>query len=540
MPAISGSDLAPTQFRFNIGRFGATRFGYYHPLLRVIVNGSNEAARVKLETLEILDRLHEEPNVCSFTLREGTAPVVGQAIVVSLGNATDHSRLFAGHIVDVRQIQVMAAQEVTFQVMALDYTRFLDRRLVTTEYRSQTADAIARHLIQTYTTGGFTTNHIQAGLTNVSVFVLTNVRLATALTRLANLIGGAWYVDEYQDVHFFLTEPTLPNPPDLTVSNTKFWDLETTVDLSQVRTRILVEGQRTTVPILAVPAGATSFPVNDDLIFNPAETPASGGGITYTRSARIGTQPFFYTAISEINLIPGVSYPGTNVTTDAAIGATTLEIDALPPDAPAWALVGNQVIFALDFDTGPNRLIQIPASGYGSIQAAIESGTEVSWLPYLVNIPDTGDMSIRISQPEGTEVVMRLQVDNTTAQAALAAVEGGDGIHEHLVQDGRLSVTGAQARALAELDDFGASVQSIRYRTRDTRTRTGRTVTVSLPAPTSLSGAFLIRTVTIDGFDELASRTSHHTSAFPKRTIEAMPIRLGGMVDQLVTGEDST
>jgi hypothetical protein len=106
--------------------------------------------------------------------------------------------------------------------------------------------------------------------------------------------------------------------------------------------------------------------------------------------------------------------------------------------------------------------------------------------------------------------------NSTAGQQALAAIEGGDGVHEYLVTDGALdSGAACRARGNAELLLFQYVQVAIDYVTRDTKTRSGAMVAIDLPAPTGISGSFRISEVRIDQIDvanRLAPRFTVHCS----------------------------
>ncbi len=862
-----------TQARFNVMRFGAFRFGDYYPTPIVSVAGTNLARAVRLDTLEILDRLNEEPNEARFVLREtDTVPTEGQTVTIALGTATDTTRLFTGSIVRVQQIQQHLGQEISYAVEAMDDSWLLDRRFVTKRYENLSASWIAQDIIQTFTTGGFTTGHIEGGLTVLEDFQVTNERPSTVLTRLANIVGAKWYLDPFRDLHFFTQEYDQPDPPDLDSSNTAVWGVQITRDLSQVRTRAIVEGRATQIAA-PVSADDTIIPVEDVTIFSsaggdarvqadlltytgtvdggvgslvgpgvapptaPTVTPAAGAGIesgahtwaftwetasgetlpsplanatlgpiaspvtfpTLAQAAGTGLSAGTYlygvtlvvgagettgspavsvatsngiaapssnpaasaiwfpfethtggryvigdsvycrcsyvdtngnetggtdsnavtvqntgsgTPISVLfNNLPSPSDPavafkrlylnvngtfvayknlgsstfadswydaGTsgsfpvggdpsrkrvnltsipvgpsgvtarkiyrtpvnsagpyqlvttiadNTTTtytdslaDGGLGAvapssntatlnqasltgiavgpsgvtarniyrtpllssqlelvatladntTTVYTDStadgsLGANAPTndtsaltqptgqvnagsdtiivagpaafsasggWVLVANQAIRYTG--VSGQTLTGVPASGTGSIMATISYGATISEASRL-----TGVSGLTRAVASGTDIVLRVTRNDLTAQAALAATEGGDGIHEHLVSDDRLSLEQATERADAELETFGSVIRSIRYQTRHPSTTPGRTITVDYDQPVSVSESFTIREVTLTGFDQLAPRALHRVTKFPVRVVTASPVRLGGTTDQLTRGEDS-
>jgi len=119
---------------------------------------------------------------------------------------------------------------------------------------------------------------------------------------------------------------------------------------------------------------------------------------------------------------------------------------------------------------------------------------------------------------QGDTVQLLVQVDDVPAQNALAALDGSDGVIEHYIQDRRLSEAGARARALADLELFKNPETRVAYTTHDPNTRSGRTVHVDLPAPTSLVGDFLIQKVTI-------ADVSIAKNWYPSRAVDASTTR---------------
>jgi hypothetical protein len=218
--------------------------------------------------------------------------------------------------------------------------------------------------------------------------------------------------------------------------------------------------------------------------------------------------------------LPAEGIPGSPGSAGAGMlptlaGATAIELDALTgfPSA-GWILVEQQVIRYRDRATTDGRfyLTGIPAAGSGAITADILAGTVVATIPALVGVNPAIKVTI------GDEVQLIVIVDDLAAQTALAAVEGGDGVVEHYIQDRRLSDAGARARALAELALFKTIETRIMYTTHDPNTRSGRTVHVDLPAPTNVAGDFLIQRVTIDDLGTAIG-------TYPRRQVDASTTR---------------
>ena len=214
--------------------------------------------------------------------------------------------------------------------------------------------------------------------------------------------------------------------------------------------------------------------------------------------------------------LPGIGTPAVAGSIPPTLaGASSIQVDDLTgfPSA-GWVLFesGMMIRYGTTTTVGGNFLRGIPASGPGAITADILAGSIVSVAPALVGVSPVLGVTL------GDTVQLLAQVDDVPAQTALAAIEGGDGIIEHYIQDRRLSQAGATARGQAELALFKTVETQLQYTTHDLETRSGRTVHVALPAPTNLTGDFLIQRVTIDDVSIAANWN-------PKRHVQASTTR---------------
>jgi hypothetical protein len=112
----------------------------------------------------------------------------------------------------------------------------------------------------------------------------------------------------------------------------------------------------------------------------------------------------------------------------------------------------------------------------------------------------------------GEDVNQWVERNDTSAQTALAGLEGGDGIREAYVQDRRLSYDGCVARGDAELAVRATPDEAITYETRDPNSWPGRSVTVNVAG---ISGTYRIQRVQLRGI-ELDGRND-----FPLRRVWA-------------------
>jgi hypothetical protein len=246
-------------------------------------------------------------------------------------------------------------------------------------------------------------------------------------------------------------------------------------------------GQISVTSIPLGPAGTTAR--------NLYRTEAGGSVFKFLRKIGDNSTTTFTDNIADSSL-------GENAPTVSTIGAlagnTSLRVKDLAAfPAGGWVRAGEQLIrfTGRSSSSGEGTLTGIPASGVGAIGAPIAANVSVVNHPHL-----TGVTGILYTIKAGDDVNVLVTRNNTSAQTALAAVEGGDGIHEHFIQDRRLSVESCEELADAELSLFSSAELSLTFKTRDTNVRSGKSIVIDLGAPTNISGTFKIQRVVLSQF----------------------------------------
>lgn len=517
MPGLSGSDRAYKHARFGIARFDASRFGFYTYNHIVRINGST--VRIDRRSLSLRLTRNDEPDEASFRIpvTSVSAPTCGHTVSVNVG--TSDNPIFAGQIVAVRHVRYREGQSPRYEVECTDWSKLFNRRLVTFDFSGQTATAIAQYVIANYTSGFFD-YAVEPSLATIGEFICINEEPLRVLSRLAHLLGGGCYIDARKIVHLFDdTGPSsiyTPTPPvSLTSATVTLEAFQPEHDYTQIRTRVIVEGIRTSCP-LSIPADVTlpnnSFPVEDSTAFS-----ATGG------VARIGTQRFTYTT-RNYPVVPGVNAEGTFVAADAAAGATSLEVNSIAfliSTGTEWFQAGDQVLHLEGASSGPPATINIPAAGLGSLQHALGAGESIRALGTITGA------TLTLAQEAGAEVVAMAIVDDTTAQTTLAALEGDDGIHEHIVVDGRLSTDGCTERAQAELDVFSETLTRASWVTYDMNALPGSEQVINFGSPDTLSTTLMIDTVTV---------TFPKRYGPPRRVCQGSTVKLAKVLDAIQGG----
>ncbi|MGE3840036.1 MAG: hypothetical protein AB7I50_00470 [Vicinamibacterales bacterium] len=199
-------------------------------------------------------------------------------------------------------------------------------------------------------------------------------------------------------------------------------------------------------------------------------------------------------------------------TIGAMAGDTTLTLESASGfPSPGWVRADSQLIYYAGISS--NTLTGIPASGVGALLSPIRGGLSVVTAPFL-----SGVTGIAYAIEKGDEVRLYVQRNDTSAQTALAALEGGDGIHEAPIDDRTIiTVAGLNAACDAELAAYSSKLRTITFRSRDPKLRSGKTITLDLGAPTNQSGDFLIQRVISTEFDTAAGLN-------PMRDVIAAPV----------------
>jgi hypothetical protein len=182
-------------------------------------------------------------------------------------------------------------------------------------------------------------------------------------------------------------------------------------------------------------------------------------------------------------------------------GATTVLVAAPSVFAAAggWAVTAEQALRYTGVSS--TALTGVPATGPGAVVGPIQYNTAIRAAPLLTGIPASGTRSLGVALAPGDEVYAVVQVDDLARQAQLAAdLDLADGVREEWIQDRRLSIPEARARGQATLAARPLTDETVEYTCRDTRTASGQTVHVDLPAPINVTGDYRIQQVTWSNF----------------------------------------
>jgi hypothetical protein len=521
--ALSGSDKAYLQARSAIARSGASRSNYIFPLFGyVTVGGLDVTPYIRYGSLRVTQQLNDQPDTASFDILltdqwAQSKPVVGQDVLISLGGPSENV-LFGGRILTTQTTWAPGRTPTVRSVLCADYLQVLDSELLVTygwPAQSTTVtilDLFKRFASRTGDNVPISMAAVAADLPGHAAFTVVNEKFSTVLRRLVTMFatGGGFYIDPLKVLHVWqgASEPNRVNPRPLTIDLPTLKGFAETIDGSQHRDAVLVEGRRTTAPLglpaVPVPGSGppilTSLPVIDASIGLP---PAEPGSAT---EVRIGSQRVYVSDFIGPWKAPADTPQTTTVTADVPFNpdpgvennSVTIPVAStvfMTGRATPWAWVRIDDQY-LRVDNWAAAWIVVPRTGFGAMVGPISANTAVSTVDSLGHLTTTSRYEFEYPQQAPHEESLRAQPVDADVVLTVRSTEAALSIHEHLVQDGRYTRPGATSRGQQEVADFKAYTKAIDFETEDLNAKPGRLIAYSFdvghPFLTPTTGEFMI------------------------------------------------
>lgn len=209
--------------------------------LTITINSVDRTSKVNFPFFSKIDHINQNKDRLNFTIKqlstEAWSPSINEEIIVT----DDGVRIFGGVITSVSKTATVA-NRIEFAVEALDYSFFLDRKLVLERYRNRTISYILDDILDKYDTDGFTMTNVVGGI-SIGSMSFNRITISECIQKLAEAVGYSWYVDYNKDIHFFPKNKEAA-PYNLTdTSNNFIWNsLEVSNKLDQIRNAVFVEG----------------------------------------------------------------------------------------------------------------------------------------------------------------------------------------------------------------------------------------------------------------------------------------------------------
>jgi hypothetical protein len=353
-------------------RVGASRLNFFGPKQILSINGTLRTNSFDRLSWAVTDRGRGQGKTLSIEVF-GFTPAVGQSIILGAGSLWNY--LFVGTITRVRQTRrTLNDGRVVYALTCADAVYDLGALKVTARYASESATTIATDLISSFATG-FTSVHVQPGLATLDEIQFTMQTLPSALQQLCDRIGGAWYIDDLQDLHLYVGSETVAANPETITENNKHLRSGFTyeADIEGLKNRVLVEGRGSTVTT-PVTAGFTSIPVEDVSMFQESggEVKLEARRCTYTgKSAMDGEGSLTAGTPGSAPTSPSPAHVAPYVTGNLVTGGTyryiVTFVSALGESASS-AAVGASIAAVL------SSVTDAPSSVTGTTGGSLNSG----------------------------------------------------------------------------------------------------------------------------------------------------------------------
>jgi hypothetical protein len=544
--ALSGSQKAYLQARSGIARSAAIRSNYVWPLYAyVTVAGVDLTHYVQYGTLHVTQQLNEQPDTASFDVMltdtvVADAIYVGADVLIGLGGPAENA-VFGGRVLTWQDTVGPARTPRVRSVMCADYLQVLDSEyLITYDWPPQSATVTILDLMARFANKPdgvpISTAGVRPGLPSHASVAVANERFSTLLRRLVTMFpdGGGFYVDPLKVLNVWAgaSEPNVVNPQQLTLGLATLKQFAQTNDNSQQRDAVIVEGLRTTAPIGIVPDPATdpafllSVPVLDASILDKVTDAGA------RREVRIGTQRLLVQYAEGVwTTAPGAPQTAkvvTDVGWPPSAGTNWITVDStefLRGRNMSWVRIDEQYLDVLAYSgVGVTpAFIQVKGTGWGGLIGPIYAGAIVTAIDSFGDIVTTG----RYDVPGNLERIRPQPIDADVVMVVRSAYHE-NAIHEQIVQDGRFSRGGAEARGLQEVFDFKQQLTSIAFDTEDLNAKPGRLQTYNLvdPVVSDLLGDYMILTTDL---------TWPVWGQPPRRHCQAADVHAANIVDTWLT-----
>jgi hypothetical protein len=175
--------------------------------VRIFDNSTDITKSVDWKSIDMISVLTKETGTLTFNVRQGVGQTYPAKTIPQIGDTIElydsTGIIFGGTVTELEPI--ISGLMLTWQVTCTDWGYLLDGTLVKKNYTMLDPHDIAVDIITTFCAGkGFTTTHVQTGNFLIPSVKFNYQQPSKALQSLAKLIGWDWFIDPNKDLHFFL------------------------------------------------------------------------------------------------------------------------------------------------------------------------------------------------------------------------------------------------------------------------------------------------------------------------------------------------
>jgi hypothetical protein len=214
-----------------------------------VLNGVTDiSSSVNWESLDLTSVVTKEKGSLTFSIsnaNNANVPNLGDLIYLKYNGTL----LFGGTCTEIETV-VLGGVLQSDKITCMDWGFLFDSLVVHKTYQNMDPHDIVVDIVNNFTSGGFTTNHVQTGNFLIASQKLNYEQPTRCLESLAKLIGWDWYVDPNKDVHFFFattnTGSSEVNPAPFNIDDTNGkinWpSLDVDLSIANLKNSIFVIG----------------------------------------------------------------------------------------------------------------------------------------------------------------------------------------------------------------------------------------------------------------------------------------------------------
>jgi hypothetical protein len=209
------------------------------------IDGTDRTSSIELRTLVFNDDIEvrgDSINLDVFVQGTSWRPEAGNTVEV-LENGT---RIFFGHSLTPEQ-KLVNPDVFKYSINAVNTVWLMNRKLLAKSFPSQDAGAMIKAIVDSTAAGelslvadGFTYTNVQSSFV-IPEIDFDYVSVSNAFDTIAGMVGYQWYIDEFQDIHFFSLESNTAPVSQISASTTDIWNLSINEDVSQIKNRVFVK-----------------------------------------------------------------------------------------------------------------------------------------------------------------------------------------------------------------------------------------------------------------------------------------------------------
>jgi len=208
--------------------------------VEILINSVDRTGDIIMDSILKEDNINEQVDALKLQVKKygavGFEPKTNEEVVMNI----DGTKEFAGVILRVEK-SIKDGKVAVYNVYCVDYSQYINRKLVLERYDDKTVNYIIDAIISKYT-DGFTVVNVDCDI-EIKTTLFNRMTVTACIDKLAKAVGYSWYIDYDKDVHFFEKNENAA-PFSITDINGNYLQNTLSImdDISQIRNTVIIRG----------------------------------------------------------------------------------------------------------------------------------------------------------------------------------------------------------------------------------------------------------------------------------------------------------